>query len=82
MRPIVKNTHMTLDQCVKELVLVSQSGEAYYEPRVDAVVDSYLVGFGSETSMRRDELARAFRDAASVSEVSDRVLKNILRQIS
>jgi len=69
---------MTLDQCVKELVFASQSGEAYSEPRVRALVDGYLAGFVSAIASRRDELARALMDAAPVSETSDRIVKSIL----
>jgi hypothetical protein len=69
---------MTLDQCVKELVFASQSGEGYSESRVRALVDGYLAGFVPAIASRRDELARALMDAAPVSETSDRIVKSIL----
>ena len=60
--------------------LISESSETHLEPRVDALVDGYLAGFGAAIATKRQELAIAFRDAAPVSELSDRILKKILRQ--
>jgi hypothetical protein len=73
--------HMTtLDQCATYLTGLSLSNEEYSASQVDAAVDAYLIGFGAETATRRKELAQVFSERAPVSELSDRMLKRILRE--
>ena len=71
---------MTLVECVKWLVYLVEMDEPYSESRFGSVIDGYLAGLGGPRAMftRRDELAKAFRDAAPISEVSDHLLHRIL----
>jgi len=70
----------TLDQCAGDLTDLSRSGSAYSESRIDALVDSYLVGFGTATPMMRKRLAEAFAKSAPVSELCERKRKRIERE--
>ncbi len=71
---------MTLVDCVKWLVYLVETNEPYSKSRFGSLIDGYLAGLGGPKAVftRRDELARAFRNAAPVSELSDRVLEQIL----
>ena len=68
---------MTLAECVKWLVYLVEMTDRYSRSRFGSVIDGYLAGIGQQKAVfaRRDELVMAFRDAAPVSELSDRVLK-------
>ena len=65
----------TVGHCVDELA----SHIAYSERVIDAIVDSYLVGFGAQTASKRIELAEAFRQRVPVSELAERIRQRILR---
>jgi len=71
---------MTLDQCIKDLLLLIASEGAYLESRVDMIVDDYLVQRESEKSTARDQLARAFKDVAPLSGRTDRIMARILKE--
>lgn len=72
----------TLDQCVKGLMGLEESDAVDLARKVDAIVDSYVVGFGRQTRSMREELANAFQTEAPPTELSARIWLRILRDES
>ncbi len=70
----------TLEQCADDLADLSQSGDAYWESRIDAAVDACLVGSGADKATKRIELADLFKEKAPVTALSERMRKRILRE--
>ena len=68
-----------LDEAVKLLILLSHRAAALDDTRlyrrVDALVDSYLAGFGTS----REQLAQAFSEKAPPSTASERIRDRIER---
>jgi hypothetical protein len=65
---------VTLEQCQRELARLDRSVS---DQKIDALVDEYLVGSGTATAIRREELAEAYSKAA---EFNERVCRRILRK--
>jgi hypothetical protein len=72
-----------LEDTIKLLILLSHRAPAMDDSalhrKVDALVDSYLVGFGTETVSKRWELAKAFHEKAAVTPASERIRYRIER---
>ena len=68
-----------LDEAVKLLILLSHRAAALDDTRlnrrVDALVNSYLAGFGTN----REQLAKAFSEKAPPSTASERIHDRIER---
>jgi hypothetical protein len=72
-----------LEDTIKLLILLSHRAPAMDDTalhrKVDALVASYLVGFGTETASKRRELAKAFHEKATVTPASERIRYRIER---
>jgi hypothetical protein len=72
-----------LEHTIKLLILLSHRAptmdDTALHRKVDALVDSYLVGFGTEIALKRRELAKAFHEKAAVTPVSERIRYRIER---
>jgi hypothetical protein len=68
-----------LDQCVKGLLALDETDGVDLARKVDAIVDSYVVGFGRQKRSLRDELANAFHTVAPPTDLSARIWIRILR---
>jgi hypothetical protein len=73
-----------LEETVKLLVLVWHRAPALDDTslkrKVDALVDSYLVRFGSDAASKRAELANAFSVTAPATTTSERIRALIERR--
>ena len=73
-----------LEETIKLLILVSHRAPSLDDTslnrEVDAIVDSYLAGFGAETASRRTDLAEAFHKRAPATLASERVRYRIERK--
>jgi len=73
-----------LEETVKLLVLVWHRAPALDDKslkrKVDALVDSYLVGFGGDAASKRAELATVFSATAPATTTSDRIRALIERR--
>ncbi len=65
----------TFEQCVDQLVRLG----TYSERRIDAIADTYLVGFGRQTATIRMQLADAFKQRQPPSGLSERIWRRIRR---
>jgi hypothetical protein len=65
----------TSEQVAEELAQLA----VYSESKIDAIVDSRLVGRGKETGSERIGLASDFKKRAVVSELTDRIWRRIRR---
>jgi hypothetical protein len=74
-----KEHMMIFEECVEALVALSARKRPVTNAAVDDLVDGYLVGFGVQTATKRDELARAFRDRATVSRRRENIWERVLR---
>jgi hypothetical protein len=72
------------EETVKLLVLVWHRAPALDDTalkrKVDALVDSYLVRFGSDAASKRAELATAFSATAPATTISERIRALIERR--
>lgn len=66
---------ITIEQCADELVRLS----TFSKSKVDNIVDEFLVGFGRQTSTKRMELADTVRRRMAGSELSESILRRVLR---
>jgi hypothetical protein len=73
----------SLDEAVKLLILLSHRAAALDDirlnRRVDALVSSYLAGFGTQTASNREQLAKAFSERAPPTTASERIRERIER---
>jgi hypothetical protein len=72
-----------LDEAVKLLILLSHRAavldDTRLNSRVDALVNSYLAGFGTQTAANREQLAKAFSERAPPTTASERIRDRIER---
>ena len=72
-----------LDEAVKLLILLSHRAPALDDTRlnsrVDALVNSYLAGPGTQTAATRQQLAKAFSERAPPTTASERIRDRIER---
>ena len=72
-----------LEEAVKLLLLLSHRAPTLTDTaqnrKVDALVDAYLVGFGTETASKREQLAKAFSVKAPATTASERIRDRIER---
>jgi hypothetical protein len=72
-----------LDEAVKLLILLSHRAatldDTRLNSRVDALVNSYLIGFGAQTDSNREQLARAFSEKAPPTTASECIRDRIER---
>ena len=72
-----------LDEAVKLFILLSHRAavldETRLNSRVDALVNSYLAGDGTDTASKRKQLARAFSEKAPATTASERIRDRIER---
>ena len=73
----------SLDEAVKLLILLSHRAavldDTRLNGRVDALVNSYLAGDGTDTASKRKQLARAFSEKAPATTASERIRDRIER---
>ena len=72
-----------LDEAVKLLILLSHRAAALDDTRlngrVDALVNSYLVGEGIDAASKRKQLAKAFSEKAPATAASQRIHDRIVQ---
>ena len=69
-----------LEQCVCDLDLVALEISGELDRRVDNLVNTYLVGFGSQTGAMRKELEKAFVHKSPMTPIRDRIRARIMRE--
>jgi hypothetical protein len=73
----------SLDEAVKLLILLSHRAavldDTRLNGRVDALVNSYLAGDGTDTASKRKQLAATFSERAPATTASERIRDRIER---
>jgi hypothetical protein len=71
-----------LEETVKLLLLhrAPSVDDTSLNRKVDAIVDSYLAAFGTQTASKRSDLADAFRNKAPATLASERMRIRIERK--
>ena len=73
----------SLDEAVKLLILLSHRAAVLEDTRlngrVDALVNSYLAGDGTDTASKRKQLAATFSERAPATTASERIRDRIVR---
>jgi hypothetical protein len=73
----------SLDEAVKLLILLSHRAavldDTRLNGRVDALVNSYLAGEGTDTAFKRKQFAKAFSEKAPATAASERIRDRIER---
>ncbi len=67
------------EQCLSSLTALENSPDLNLDQRIDATVDRYLVGFGTETAATRKKLAEAFDAKAPMTKTRERIKDRIMR---
>ncbi|MGC2778220.1 MAG: hypothetical protein WA418_21545 [Bradyrhizobium sp.] len=68
----------TFEETLEALLSLAKSDTPLTPAPVDDLVDPYLVGFGTETHTRRQELAEAFSEKAEPTHRSELIHKRIM----
>jgi hypothetical protein len=68
-----------LDEAVKLLIVLPHRAAVLEDARLNALVNSYLAGFGTQTAGNRELLAKAFSERAPPSTASERIQDRIKR---